>query len=136
MINYEINIRVRYVETDKMGHVHHSNFITWFEEARIQFCDSIGVPYKYLEDIGYYSPVTKVQVNYLQPAYFDDRLRICICMREPLRARFMIEYEVKRGEDLLATGNSEHVFVNREKRLTKPPREFVEAIAKKFEEYK
>lgn len=134
MINYQTDIRVRYVETDKMGNVHHTNFITWFEEARILFCDSIGVPYKYLEDLGYYSPVIKIQVNYLLPAYFDDLIRVNLVMKEPVRARFAIEYEVSRGDDLLATGSSEHVFVNKEKRLVKPPREFVEAIEKKFKE--
>ncbi len=98
--------------------------------ARTQLLDDLGVPYKYLEEKGYYSPVTKIQVSYLKPTFFDDRLKVKSIIKEPVRARFYISYEIFREEEKIAIGESEHVFVNKEKNIIKPPKIFYDAIMK------
>ena len=62
----------KYYETDQMGIIHHSNYIRWFEEARIDFMNQIGLTYKTMEKEGIISPVLEVNCKYLQMMYFDD----------------------------------------------------------------
>ena len=68
--------KVQYYETDKMGIVHHSNYIRWMEEARIDFLDQIGWNYKVMEDEGIISPVTGVESKYKQNTSFGDVISI------------------------------------------------------------
>ncbi len=131
-ITHTAPIRVRYAETDAMGVVHHMHYITWFEVVRIQFFDDVGIPYKHLEELGYYSPVTEVQIKYHKPAFFDDRLIVKATMKDPVRVRFYVHYEVMRGEELLATGRTEHVFVNKQRNLVKPPKIFHDILNQKL----
>ena len=56
--------KVQYYETDKMGIVHHSNYIRWMEEARIDFLDSIDFGFAMLESQGVISPVIGVECDY------------------------------------------------------------------------
>ena len=74
MLSATTEIRVRYAETDKMGVVYHANYFVWFEAARIQLLDDLGLPYNDLEERGYLLPVLECGAKFLQPAHFDDRL--------------------------------------------------------------
>ena len=72
---------VQYYETDRMGFVHHSNYIRWMEEARSDFFDQIGWPYVKTEEMGIISPVVALDCKYKQPLPFDFYLpqkNICI----------------------------------------------------------
>ena len=62
----------KYYETDQMGIIHHSNYIRWFEEARIDFMNQIGLTYKTMEEEGIISPVLEINCKYLKMMYFDD----------------------------------------------------------------
>ena len=64
--------KVQYYETDKMGITHHSNYIRWMEEARVDFFDKVGYNYKKLEDEGIISPVIGVECNYKISTRFED----------------------------------------------------------------
>ena len=68
--------KVQYYETDQMAIVHHSNYIRWFEEARVDFLDKIGYGYKTMEEQGIISPVTKVNCNYKSMTRFGETVRI------------------------------------------------------------
>jgi acyl-CoA thioester hydrolase len=80
-------IRVRYAETDRMDVVYHSNYLVWFETARILMLDEIGMPYSEIEARGLFLPVLTVSAEYKSPARFDDQLEIHLFMkRSPVRA--------------------------------------------------
>ena len=128
MIHTESKIRVRYGETDAMGFAHHANYVLWFEKARIEMLDRIGLPYRDLEASGFFIPVLDVKVSYRSPAFFDDWLTIVCIVKERPGIRFHIEYEVRRMETLLATGSSEHAFIEKSGKPIRPPKSFVDKM--------
>ena len=128
MIRTESTIRVRYVETDAMGFVHHANYLAWFELARIEMLDSVNLSYKTLEEEGFLLPVLGATVSYKKPAFFDDELTIVCKVDQAPRLRIHINYEVLRGETLLSTGSTEHAFINREGQPIRPPKHFIETF--------
>jgi len=128
MIHTISHIRVRYAETDRMEVVYHSNYLVWFETARILMLDEIGIPYRDIEASGLYIPVLSANIEYKSPAYFDDRLEVHLTMREKPRARFKMHYEIVREETLLATGTTSHAFMDKNGKGLRPPEEFIEKI--------
>ncbi|WPJ96386.1 thioesterase family protein [Coraliomargarita algicola] len=128
MIHSISKIRVRYAETDRMDVVYHSNYLVWFETARIQMLDQIGIPYREIEARGLFLPVLTVSAAYKSPARFDDHLEIHLFMHKKPRARMHFEYEVRRGEELLATGQSSHGFMDRSGRAQRPPEDLLQKI--------
>ncbi len=128
MIRSTSHIRVRYAETDRMDVVYHSNYFVWFETARIQMLDQIGIPYKHLEAQGLRIPVLNASADYHLPARFDDRLQVDLFMKNKPRARFTFYYETKRGNELLATGTTVHGFMNANGKGLRPPSEFLDKL--------
>src|SRR4029079_2289264 len=76
MVQGEIQIRVRYAETDRMGLLHHANYLVYFEQGRTELLRDQGFAYRDIEDQGFYLVLTKVQVRYKSPAYYDDLLTL------------------------------------------------------------
>jgi acyl-CoA thioester hydrolase len=125
MISTRAQITVRYAETDMMGIVYHANYLPWFEVARTQLLREQGFPYRQLETDGYRLPVLEVAAKYRRPALYDDTLTIVATIREKPLLRIRIDYEVFRGDELLATGQSAHAFCDLTGRPTRPPAAFV-----------
>ena len=127
--------KVKYYETDKMGITHHSNYIRWMEEARIDFLDQIGCSYAKLEEDGIISPVIGVECNYKNPTTFDDEVEIEVKVKEFKGVKLIIEYVMnnKKTNDLVLTGTSKHCFVNVENKPIILKKEFPD-VAKKLEE--
>ena len=112
--------QVQYYETDMMGITHHANYIHWMEEARVDFMDQIGYPYKAMEDQGIGSPVTKVSVEYKHPSTFGDRIAVKVSVVSFTGVRIVIGYTMcNQDRNIVCEGTSEHVFMNREKRLVR-----------------
>ncbi len=132
MIQSRAEVTVRYAETDMMGIVYHANYLPWFEVGRTTLLKEIGVPYRRLEEEGYRLPVLEISAKYLRPALYDDTLQILSTVREKPLLRIRLEYEVRRGDELLATGQSVHAFVDREGRPVRPPAWAAELIAGRF----
>ena len=128
MIHCISKIRVRYAETDRMGVVYHSNYLVWFETARILMLDEIGMPYSEIEARGLFLPVITVSAEYMSPARFDDQLEIHLFMKIKPRARMHFDYEVRRGNELLAIGQSSHGFMDRSGKAQRPPEDLVKLI--------
>lgn len=128
MIHTISRIRVRYAETDRMDVVYHSNYLVWFETARILMLDEIGIPYREIEACGLFIPVLVANIQYKQPAYFDDRLEVHLFMREKPRARFQMDYEVRREGALLTTGTTTHGFMDKTGKALRPPEDFLNKI--------
>ena len=82
----------KYYETDQMGIIHHSNYIRWFEEARIDFMNQIGLTYKTMEEEGIISPVLEINCKYLKMMYFDDIATIKLKISSYTGVRFTFEY--------------------------------------------
>lgn len=105
---------VKYYETDKMGIAHHSNYVRWMEEARVDFLDQIGFGYRKLEEDGIISPVIGVECEYKTPTVFDDNVEIEVKVEEFRGVRLVIRYTMRKlpGEELVMTGRSRHCFVD------------------------
>ena len=128
MIHSISKIRVRYAETDRMDVVYHSNYIVWFETTRILMLDEIGMPYSEIEARGLFLPVLTVSAEYKSPARFDDQLEIHLFIKKKPRARIHFDYEVLRGDELLATGHSSHGFMDRSGKGQRPPEDLVKLM--------
>ena len=125
--------KVAYYETDKMAITHHSNYIRWMEEARVDFLDQIGWGFRKLEETGIASPVLSVKGSYKQSTTFDDRVEILVTVKAFTGVRLTISYEMRNAEtgSLCFTGESEHCFLNlegRPVRLQKDYPEFYKAL--------
>jgi acyl-CoA thioester hydrolase len=102
MVQAEIQIRVRYGETDRMGYVYYGNYASYFEVARVEALRELGISYKEMEEGGTLLPVYTYSVKYLKPAYYDDLLTIRTIIRKLEGARIYFEFETynEKGEKL------------------------------------
>lgn len=105
--------RVQYYETDKMGITHHSNYIRWMEEARVEFLDQIGWSYKALEDSGIMSPVIAVECSYKETTTFSDIIDIDVTIEEFKGIRLKLRYTMHNQDGtLVCEGSSQHCFMD------------------------
>lgn len=132
MIESRAQVTVRYAETDMMGVVYHGSYLPWFEIGRTTLLKELGLPYRKLEELGYRLPVLEVTAKYLRPALYDDTLTIITWLREKPLLRIRLDYEVRRGDELLATGHTVHAFIDREGRPLRPPQIAVDVFAQAF----
>ena len=107
--------KVNYYETDKMGITHHSNYIRWMEEARVDYLDQIGLGYKKLEEIGIISPVIYAECNYKIPTTFDDKVEIEIKAEEFKGVKLILKYTMTNVEtkEIVLIGKTKHCFVDK-----------------------
>ena len=112
-VSGETAIRVRYAETDRMGLLHHANYLVYFEQARTELLRTFGATYKDLEDQGYLLVLTKVEVRYKRPARYDDLLTVKTFVEKTTAVRIDHRYEVLRDGELLAEGSSTLACVDR-----------------------
>ena len=115
-----------------MGVVYHGNYLPWFEVGRTTLLKELGLPYRQLEADGYRLPVLEVSAKYLRPAVYDDTITIVTVLRDKPLLRIRLEYEVRRGDDLLATGWTIHAFIDREGKPVRPPAAAVAVFGKAF----
>lgn len=108
--------KVNYYETDKMGVTHHSNYIRWMEEARIEFLDKIGYSYFKLEEDEIMSPVIGIECDYKATTTFNDVIEVDVKVKEFKGVKLVIEYVMTnvKTKELVLTGISKHCFVNAE----------------------
>jgi acyl-CoA thioester hydrolase len=121
MLSQDITIRVRYAETDRMGLMHHANYLVYFEQARTELLRAHGVTYKDLEDQGFLLVLTKAAVRYKSPARYDDVLTLRTTVTRTTAVRIEHKYEVLRDGTLLAEGETTLASVDRTGRLQALP---------------
>ena len=122
--------RVRFVETDLMGVVHHSNYLRWFEMARVEYLRTANVLLPDLIADGILFPITEVQCKYRQSAYFDEMIRVEATLVDFSRAKLCFSYRVVRETDnvLLAEGTTQNVFTDEKGRVIRLPQLYFDRI--------
>lgn len=112
-MEYEVQIRVRYKETDQMGVMHHSNYVNYYEVARTELLRSRGVSYKEMEQRGVMLPVREVSLSFISPAYYDDLLTVKTRVYEKPGVKLRFDHEIyNEAGVLLNTGSVTLVFVD------------------------
>ena len=134
MYTNEIQIRVRYAETDRMGYVYYGHYAAYFEVARVEMLRSLGFSYKKLEDEGVILPVLDYSIKYIRPAYYDDLLNVKTTMKELPGTRMKFSYETfNEKKDLLNVADTTLVFVSKSTgRPCRCPDDLMEAMNKFF----
>lgn len=118
---------VQYYETDKMGITHHSNYIRWMEEARVDFLSQIGWDFAKLEDMGIVSPVLGVTCDYKLPTKFSEKISIEVSVKEFKGVKLFLDYVMKNADDkIVSVGTTSHAFLNKEGRPIRMKQEFPE----------
>lgn len=109
---YRYHRKVYYYETDRMGVVHHSNYIRYLEEARIALMDARGVSYRSMEAQGILIPVVSVSCQYARPAAFGDELEVETAITRLTPSRFWVRYVIRNrtAKTVSATAESCHCF--------------------------
>jgi acyl-CoA thioester hydrolase len=109
--SFSTDVRVRFAETDAQGIAHNSNYLVWFEIARVDYLERFAGGYQRLRDVGIEALVLESHVRYLQPAKFDDRLIVHARCVDVKGARFRYEYAIERAGLVIADGWTAHATV-------------------------
>jgi len=124
MDTHETRLRVRYAETDQMGVVYYANYLVWMELGRVEYCRAAGLNYRAMErDDGILLTVAEATCRYLAPAVYDDEVVVSTRIAETGPRVVKFAYEMRRldGDQILARGQTTHVFCNRDMRPSKLP---------------
>ncbi|CAB5080083.1 4-hydroxybenzoyl-CoA thioesterase family active site [Olavius algarvensis associated proteobacterium Delta 3] len=130
MISHRTTCRVIYGDTDRMGRAYYGNYLRWFEMGRTEMFRAIGMPYRSIEDRGYYLPVSEVFCKFSSGADYDDILIIDTSLDNRVKAGMKFDYRVlaENGEQLIAQGYTKHAFVKEDGKVVRPPKFFREFV--------
>jgi len=136
MLTHEIQIRVRYAETDQMSYVYYGNYAAYFEVARVETFRFLGLSYKAMEEMGVMMPVLEYKSKYIRPAKYDDLLTIKVSIPTKPGVRILFHYEVFNEEGtLLNTSETTLVFVNIQSgKPCLPPENFLHKLESYFKD--
>ena len=118
MLSSEIEIDIRFSETDAMGVVWHGNYLKFFEDGREAFGKTFGLEYLTIFDQGYYTPIVKSEIDHKAPVYYGQAIKVITKYIPSKSAKIMFEYEVVNlttGE-ICAVGKTMQVFLEKESR--------------------
>jgi acyl-CoA thioester hydrolase len=132
---HELDFRVSYADTDRMGVVYYANYLVLFERGRTEFLRELGGRYRDLEEEGVYLPVMETQVKYLAPAHYDDLIKIRTKIADLGRASITFDYELVNGDtgQQMALGFTKHPFVNRSWKPVRIPPSFKDIVVRGME---
>ncbi|WP_452603375.1 acyl-CoA thioesterase [Pontimicrobium sp. MEBiC06410] len=127
----EIEIRVRYGETDQMGVVHHGNYALYLEMGRIEWLRKFGLSYKKMEEEGIGLPVVSLQVNFKKSAFYDDVIKVKTILKKLPTAVIQFDYEiVNNSNEIIATANTVLAFIDlKTKRPVRPPKYLIDVLS-------
>ena len=133
MYQSNVNIRVRYAETDQMGYCYYGNYAMYYEVARVETLRAIGFNYKNLEEDGVLLPVIDFSIKYLKPAFYDDQLEIICKIPIIPNVRIKFEYETfNEKKEMINFGNTTLVFLNK---ISKKPVNCPKPLLDKLNQY-
>ena len=133
----EGRIRVRYGETDQMGHAYYANYLFWFEQARGAWCRARGWTYKQMEEMGYKIPVVEAHVEYKGEVLYDDLVIVKVWSSEMRRASIRFDYEIiNTSTGKVATkGYTWHVLIGTNRKAVTMPPEIKEWLVRNPEDF-
>lgn len=131
---HEIQIRVRYCETDAMGVLHHSHYVSYFETGRTELFRAQGGSYRRMEEMGLLFVVAELKCRYRRPARYDDVLTLKTSVVRSGPVKLQHRYELYRDGELLAEGESTLACVDREGNVQKIPENLAEMTAERPDE--
>ena len=133
MLEDNINIRVRYADTDQMGFVYYGNYAKYYEIARVELFRNIGLTYKSLEEMGIGMPVIEMKTNFMMPAKYDEKLVVNIKIPELPKLKIIFFYEIfNEKNELINTGETVLTFINL---LTGKPKRVPSIMKDKLSKY-
>ena len=113
MFTHDYQLRVRYGDTDKMGYVYYGNYGYYYEQARAEAIRASGVTYKGIEDSGTMMPITRMNIKYIQPAFYDELLTIKTIIPEMPGRLITFKYEVYNSDMVLINeGETQLIFID------------------------
>jgi acyl-CoA thioester hydrolase len=112
VLSFVHEVRVIFGDTDQMGIVYYANYLRYFESARAALLRALGSSGKHLDELGVGFPVIEARCRYRKPARYDDLLAIDLTVEAMGAARIRFGYRVRRGEELVAEGHTEHACVD------------------------
>jgi acyl-CoA thioester hydrolase len=127
MTSVDARLRVRYAETDQMGIVYYANYLVWMEIGRVEFCRAAGIRYRDMEaEEGILLAVVGASCRYLSPALYDDEVIVRTWIQEAHPRMIRFGYEMTEAADgrVLATGETKHVFCDRDRKPKKLPEKY------------
>ena len=132
MYKHQIQVRVRYSETDQMGVVYHGNYIPYFEIGRVEWLRNKGVSYKIMEESGVALPIVSMNINYKKPARYDELLTVTTTFISQTSVKVEFDCEIHNDKnELLTTAHFILVFVDLLTGKTiLPPQYIVDILAK------
>ena len=122
---HSIRIRVRYSETDAMGLLHHSNYLTYFEIGRTELFREQGGSYRRMEESGLFFVVASIKVQFKRPARYDDQLTLTTAISRQTPAKLEHHYELYREHELLCVADSVIACVNNEGVVQRVPDDLI-----------
>jgi acyl-CoA thioester hydrolase len=114
-------IRVRFAETDAMGVMHHSSYVAFLEETRVEYLRALGRPYSELREEGFDLAVLEIMLQYRRSARFEDVVRVHTRVRSMRGASFQMDYLLMIDDHICALGATVHGVVDRGGRATRAP---------------
>tara|TARA_B100000609_G_scaffold146227_1_gene117830 strand:- start:102 stop:542 length:441 start_codon:yes stop_codon:yes gene_type:complete len=128
-------LKVRYCETDQMGFVHHSNYLKYFEAARLEWLDKLGISYKKMEEDGVLLPVIYTEIKYLFPLKFDDTFVVKVGINKIPLSRLVLNYQIDNHENKnICFGNVHLAFLNsKNHKPMRAPEKFTVVFKKNYE---
>ena len=119
ILESNMEIAVRFSETDAMGVIWHGNYLKFFEDAREKFGEEHGMEYLDVFGHGFYTPIVKSQINHKAPVYYGQKMKVNIRLEDHPASKIVFKYEIinlSTGE-IAATGSTTQVFLSVEDRI-------------------
>jgi len=117
----DVTVRVRYSECDPMKVAHHASYPVWMEIARVELLRARGRSYAEMEQRGVFFVVARLSVRYKRPARYDDELTVRCTAQPTVGAKIEHDYEIRRGDELVATATTTIVCVDADGRVKPVP---------------
>jgi len=109
----EIDLRIRYGETDQMGIVYHGNYAQYFEIGRTEWLRNLGLTYKQMEEDGVKLPVISLVVNFKKSVCYDDVIKVKTTLKKMPTASIEFDYEIENEKgEIVTTGNTVLAFID------------------------
>lgn len=134
MKDHQIQVRVRYSETDQMGVVYHGNYIPYFEIGRVEWLRNKGISYKSMEESGIGLPIVNMNINYKKSAVYDELLTVHTVFKSQTSVKIEFDCAIyNEAKELLTTAQFLLVFVSLKTGKPIAPPDYILELLKTFE---